>query len=1133
MKTPTLLWSVSLIAACAAGAAPDQADQQRLADARRLMAADPDRALLITDDLKKTHPDWADVWFVSGQGSLQLARTRDKLREQLLRDAVRDLGRVIDADATNVDALLDLANAHYELGEFAAARDAAGQAGRELSTAKAAPERISAAAWIAARAEVQQFVAARRQEIQDGTPDNTGLVRPGKDVLAVADSALNLLRQGSIAQPVEASRQSATVMQWLGRHHEALLELERGIRRNPDAADLHLALQDAYVQNGQFRGLGGAYSQLVRELPGTPILRWFQGRAQVLVADELRRQGSFQPAIDTYRKAHECYAEYRAMVPAHAAAASQWLAICNLSIARTCVDMGDLTSAQEQLWAAADASPAATEYDGMTPVLVDSFGSHFAGVVFAISRALSQGGVEALPQTMAFNEAVIGRCPGKFGFVYNNAALPARDLGVRLEQQAQADGVTPAQRQQLLTEAMALWEKSYRWYEEAAKLSPDDPRIVNDCGLMLIYHLNRDFDHARKLFEQAIAVGQPQIDALAADTPESERTFLEEAVGDAWQNIAVLMARHQQRPFAEYRQFCEQAVKYYPYQQRAAAHMLKNAGKEPEDNARMPATLRSALAQSGTAMQGGAAEEFAKIKPAAVAKAAAGDFDGALVVLDAALKALKDHAPFKALQGEYTLRFAEQKAAAGKREADFLFADAVTALKRAVELDSDPNAPRLLLAQAQLAKGDTADAVDTASRLLLHMQSGGGGKADEITATHRIRAAAGARAYAEQKQAGKDQPELLADVRTSMRHLEQQGTLDAALLQTWSATEQWAGAGAEAVGIWARALTKAKDDQALLSGLVDTAANVGQSTLAVTALKNHTDATAIWFRGRAHFNAAGEIRLAGSAKEALGELTAARDDFGKSMAANAGFRDSCEQWQALCLGRMGNIAFQMDDLAKAEEYLVAAVQLRGDQVATDLGMSESIKLGLLRVADAWFKKGDLGHAERIFRAGADAANSDIDLLNNAGLFARDYGDQLAEAGKHKDAAPLYEQSYKAYARAQELDPTNVRLRNDTALILIWHLERDWDKARTLLDAAIVEGEKTLNDNPPAEPQARQDLAEAVGDCYENLALWHLKHSKDGAAAKAAAQKSQTFHPGERRPGARRHLAAAERLLKGN
>ena len=66
---------------------------------------------------------------------------------------------------------------------------------------------------------------------------------------------------------------------------------------------------------------------------------------------------------------------------------------------------------------------------------------------------------------------------------------------------------------------MQLWERSYAHYQKAVELSPDDARIVNDCGLMLIYHLNRDFDRARALFDRAIAVGQAQLDALPREEP--------------------------------------------------------------------------------------------------------------------------------------------------------------------------------------------------------------------------------------------------------------------------------------------------------------------------------------------------------------------------------------------------------------------------------------------------------------------------------------------------------------------------------------------------------------------------------------------------------------------------------------
>jgi tetratricopeptide (TPR) repeat protein len=250
------------------------------------------------------------------------------------------------------------------------------------------------------------------------------------------------------------------------------------------------------------------------------------------------------------------------------------------------------------------------------------------------------------------------------------------------------------------------------------------------------------------------------------------------------------------------------------------------------------------------------------------------------------------------------------------------------------------------------------------------------------------------------------------------------------------------------------------------------------------------------------------------------------------MQKNPQFRDSCEQWQAMVLGKKGNIAFWSEDLANAEAWLLESIKARPDQATTDLGMAETTKQGLMRVADAHFKKNDLAKVERIYRAASDAANSDPDLLNNSGLFARDWGNQLEQDGKKAEAMGMYEQSYKAYRRAQQIDPQNVRLRNDCALIAIYHLDRDWELSKELLDAAIADGDKILKETPPGDADEKQKLEEAVGDCYENLALWHLKKSKDSAAAKAAAQASAKYYPGPRRPGARRHLQAAERLLQG-
>ncbi|MCB9887728.1 MAG: hypothetical protein H6838_19725 [Planctomycetes bacterium] len=1112
MKPTTILWCAAAVAACAQAAHPSDQATQRLAEAQRTLATDPERSLRITDELLAAAPDWRQARLCAAEGSLRLARTGTSTRKDLLlSDAVRNYERGIEGEepAANPTAWLQLAECHYELGEFVTAADVAGQAATAFLSAKPANETQAAEAQLlVGRSYYRQFTAARQDELDNKEPDHRGVVVPEKETTRLATGAITAFEAARRQRPGEATTQIALVYQWLGQSQAVIAEYERGIRTAPGEAAIH----DAYIawmdNIGQREAMVGAYGRFVRENPSVPVLRWHQGRALYGRADQLRAEGNFQGAIEGYEKARATFADYGAQMPRHKDSVGQWLALCELSIARTSVEIGDLAGAREHLFAADAASPLTAAEENGRPQLVDSFGQHYAGVAFAIHRATAEIATDPLRATLSFNEALLARHPDRWGWVYNNAALAARDLGVQVAKDGKEQ------------EATQLWERSYALYQKAVVLSPDDARIVNDCGLMLIYHLHRDYGRARELFEQAIAVGQKQLDALPADTDQKERELLEEAVGDAWQNIAVLLRDHEHRPFADYREFCERAVKFYPYQRREAAGMLRDGAAQHAPNT------------ADAAAQGGAADAFAKAQKAAKAKADSGDLDGALGELDGVAKECAKYAPYQAYRGDLNLQLAKQARDAGRKGVEFLFADAVNALKKAVELDSDPVAPRRMLAEAQYESGDLAAAAQTASQLLLHMQSQGGGKPDEVAAVHLIRANAAARAYAAKKGDGGDDADMLTAARASFRVLEQQDRLDAALRSLWSVTEQWAGAPAEAVNVYVRALAKNPDDQALLASVVDTAAAQSQLALAVDALKDRSDATGLWYLGRARYLLADSERQSGSSDKAQALLDQARSAFTDSMGKNAGYRDSCEQWVAMCLGKKGNIAFFAKDLDNAEKWLLEAARMRPDRIGEDLGLSETTKLGILRVADSYFKARDLGKTEALYRAASDIATGDLDLLNNAGLFARDWGNQLERSGKQKEAMEMYEQSYKAYRRAQQLDPANVRLRNDCALIAIYHLDRDWDLSKSLLDAAIADGTKLLESNPPADRNDRQNLEEAVGDCYENLALWHLKHSKDGAAAKAAAEASQKFYPGARRPGARRHLQEAERLLQG-
>lgn len=85
------------------------------------------------------------------------------------------------------------------------------------------------------------------------------------------------------------------------------------------------------------------------------------------------------------------------------------------------------------------------------------------------------------------------------------------------------------------------YETSYASYNKCIALAPDNPRWVNDTGLILLYHLDRDLDRAEELFRRAWELG-----SKICENPFVSPESYDDAFGgytDAMHNLSLLLAR--------------------------------------------------------------------------------------------------------------------------------------------------------------------------------------------------------------------------------------------------------------------------------------------------------------------------------------------------------------------------------------------------------------------------------------------------------------------------------------------------------------------------------------------------------------------------------------------------------------
>jgi len=314
-------------------------------------------------------------------------------------------------------------------------------------------------------------------------------------------------------------------------------------------------------------------------------------------------------------------------------------------------------------------------------------------------------------------------------------------------------------------------------------------------------------------------------------------------------------------------------------------------------------------------------------------------------------------------------------------------------------------------------------------------------------------------------------------------------------------------------------------------------------------------ALGLWYPAQETFLLAGDALALGA--DASVEFREAEELFQRCGELQPEYADACRSYGIVCRGGIGWSLRNAGDLEGARAAFMSMEELAPGGVAWEYaGIMYSGVRGLQVVADEYYKGNEndpdaVRNAAAIYDFLRQAQPEDPWHANNAGFFnrdaavlletqarvrllrrARETSDPTERKALEQGAAAalaladeLMERSYAAYVDAAELAPDNVRIVNDTGLIMTYYLRTDAETAERYLLRAIelapaqleraraAAAEEGIDE---AESEQRQlDLAgltEAYGDAHENLGILYLTLKNEPAVAKAWFEKAVAIGP---------------------
>lgn len=1156
---------VAVVASCAANPDGDNGptvDREAIAEGAlvegRLLldGGDPEGALTILDKalkhryaLTKATRGRFDLMF--GEANLDFARRQAASGG----DGTVIRGCLLDAESSLKNAAKTLADSPRPLALLAAAYLQQGKPDDAVEAASHAidrtqpPEDGDIKRWkpeafeplvMRARARLRLLANARGEEKAEDKPGERP-IRIAREILTDVSLALQL--DGKRPEPY---RLASHAYRWVKRPAAAIRMLEDGVRADPQQASHHVELQGLYVAQQRQTELVGLYRQLFRQLkPQNADVAWFLGHAHVTVADAARGKGDRADADKAYDAATTAFAQCAALNADYIHNCNLQRSLCTIAKARMALEEGDEEACEAGIDRAFAITPqiAALDADGFD-VYWDGFDKTYRGSVDGLgARFLGSGG--RLQEACRFFRKYTKQ-HGKWGFLWNNLGLACRDYGVQIERSGDTK------------EAMKLYEESFIAYGFAAGLMTTDPRVQNDYGLMLVYHLKRDIDFAVKQFEVAIDLGSAALAELPEKTDgedtatKAKRQDLQEATGDAWQNWALV---HRQRgETAAAIEKCKKAIDYYPYKRREAARWLRAMLRRQEDKKQV-AAFWVPLAVGLTIPQDDHLQ-------AAIDQLAADEPEEALNLVEPLFKKRGNDVEVWFVAGWASLAFARQRIRDKGEGVEANLLDAVTRLTKADELTrkiqgGSPHfkhrihvlpVTRALEAMQLLARSD--DAFALGQRHLTHLDSVGVTFAAEdlarlLTLTATSGVAKVVKMYQERKQPGAEIEKArtfcmrAADAIENLTPAAREPlAVEAQQLYTgWARLEEWGGRAVAAIRCCGRGARLLPEQQrnAVVGHMCAVAQRKKEGSAAMqeidALLKDHpSDASLLWYRGYALVLRGNDFASGGDFAKAAKPYEQGRRALRQAMAKRPSFASSSNWWIAMSLNSQGSCASAQKDMQRAEKQWLEAIATHPPAAMTkDLVFQASAMLKVLELGGEHYRAGRYVEGVTLMERLNKALGQDnVTACQNIGFFLREHG---TRSGLGDSAAKkVFRQSYAAYLRAVAVSPDDPRLLNDTALIDIYHLKQHAKASEHHLLHAIEVGTQRLENEPPEDARAKRMLEEAVGDAHMNLGLMLIDVPKRWTEAGQHLKKSFEYYPGQAR-ASRGHLRRLRRLRR--